>query len=403
MNVVERLSGVMLRQLWSRYKRAVLLVAVVLLFFLAAIKLSDEFRRLVWEQGPTGAIDLKLFLRRVRQWFAGGPVYGNLRSTFPPASFLIFWPFVGWLSLPAARYLWALTTIVVLVWLCRLIIRESKAKTPLERAFVTFMLLSMNAAGVAIGNGQFILHLLPLLITVALILGKQDPPAWSNHLRAAGMFLIALVKPNVTAPFFWLVVFLPKAVRPAVLVVIGYASLSLASASFQPVGLISLTRDWLARSEEWAVLQGYANLHSWLGPLGLYQWLAPASGITLLALGLWIYLHRNKDVWLLLAVTALVARFWTYHNMYDDALILLPMICLFRIAGSPETENNYDLIAGGLLALTLIFMVLPARMINFPSPWQYVFTLGHTLVWLLVLLFLGHYTRKVKALPSGSA
>ncbi|MCI0556815.1 MAG: DUF2029 domain-containing protein, partial [Anaerolineae bacterium] len=169
MNVAERISGVMLRQLWSRYKRTVLLVAVVLLTFLAAIKLTDEFRRLIWEQDRTGAIDLKLFSRRVKHWFAGNPVYGDLRSTFPPASFLIFWPFVGWLSVPTARYLWALTTIALLVWLCRLIIRESKAQTPLERAFVALMLLSMNAVGVAIGNGQLILHLLPLLITVALI------------------------------------------------------------------------------------------------------------------------------------------------------------------------------------------------------------------------------------------
>jgi Glycosyltransferase family 87 len=372
---------------------------VVVLTFLAALKLSDEFRRLLWDQGRTGAIDLRVFFRRTRHWFAGDPVYGNLRSTFPPASFLIYWPFCGWLSLSSARYFWALTTIAVLIWLCRLIIRESGARNPLERVFVAFILLSMNAVGVTIGNGQLILHLLPLLITVALILDK-GPPTWSNHLLAAGLFLVALVKPNVTAPFFWLVIFLPGSLWPAVLVVIGYVLLTLVSASFQPTGFISLVKDWLARSEEWAVLQGYANLHNWLGTLGLDQWLGLASGITMLALGLWIYLHRNKDVWLLLGVIALVARFSAYHNMYDDALILLPMISLFRIASNPETENNNDMIAGGLLALTLIVMVLPARMIHFPSPWQYVFTLGHMIAWLLVLLFLGYYTRIVKALDA---
>ncbi len=374
---------------------------MVVLTFLAALKLSDEFRRLLWDQGYTGAIDLRVFFRRTRHWFAGDPVYGNLRSTFPPASFLIYWPFCGWLSLSSARYFWALTTIVVLIWLCRLIIRESGARNPLERVFVALILLSMNALGVTIGNGQLILHLLPLLITVALILDK-GPPTWSNHLLAAGLFLVALVKPNVTAPFFWLVVFLPGSLWPAVLVVIGYVLLTLVSASFQAAGLISLMKDWLARSEEWVVLQGYANLHNWLGTLELDQWVGLASAITLLALGFWIYLHRKKDVWLLLAVTALVARFATYHNMYDDALILLPMICLFRIASSPQTENNNDMIAGVLLALTVIVMVLPARMIHFPAPWQYVFTLGHTIVWLLVLIFLGYYTGKAKARPIGS-
>ncbi|MCI0554835.1 MAG: glycosyltransferase 87 family protein, partial [Anaerolineae bacterium] len=203
-----------MRQLWSRYNRTILLVSVVVLTFLAALKLSDEFRRLLWDQGYTGAIDLRVFFRRTRHWFAGDPVYGNLRSTFPPASFLIYWPFCGWLSLSSARYFWALTTIVVLIWLCRLIIRESGARNPLERVFVALILLSMNALGVTIGNGQLILHLLPLLTTVALILDK-GPPTWSNHLLAAGLFLVALVKPNVTAPFFWLVVFLPGSLWPA--------------------------------------------------------------------------------------------------------------------------------------------------------------------------------------------
>ncbi len=147
-----------------------------------------------------------------------------------------------------------------MIWLCRLIMRESKARTPLERIFATLMLLSMNAARVAIGNGQLILHLLPLLISVALILTKKDPPTWSNHFLAAGIFLIALVKPNVTAPFFWLVLFLPGSVWPAVLVVTGYIALSLISASFQTVGLLSLMRDWLARSGEWVVLEGSAGV-----------------------------------------------------------------------------------------------------------------------------------------------
>lgn len=100
--------------------------------------------------------------------------------------------------------------------------------------------------------------------------------------------------------------------------------------------------------------------------------------------------------------TLTVNRFCTYHNMYDDALILLPMICLFRIASCSEKETTNDMIAGGLLALTVIVMILPARMIHFRSPWQYVFTLGHTIVWLLVLPFLVQCIRKVKAVPSAS-
>lgn len=363
--------------------------------FLAAFKLTDEFQRLIWDPGYTGAIDLRIFFRRTRIWFLGQPVYGELRGTFPPASNVLFWPFVGWLPWPYVRYLWALTTVAVLIWLCRLIVRESGARTTTERLFIMLMLLSMNATGVTIGNGQFILHLLPLIIVSSLTFAKRE--GWFPQLRAAMLFLIALIKPNVTAPFFLLVIFLPGAIWPALLVIAGYVALSFFAASFQPFGLTVLIRDWLTRSQEWVVLQGYGNVHSWLGALELSHWIAPVSLILLVVLGLWIYLHRHIDIWLLLAVTALVARFCTYHNMYDDLLILLPLVCLFRIAIRKESTNNDDLIAGGLLGLTMIVMLLPARMIHYPTPWQYVFTVGHTLSWLLVLVFLIRYSKTMKA------
>jgi hypothetical protein len=88
---------------------------------------------------------------------AGGPLYfarERRRTT-------------GWLSPAAARWLWALTFLVAIVWLCALIVRESGAADAFDRMLVIVMVISMNAVGITLGNGQLIIHMLPPLIVAA--------------------------------------------------------------------------------------------------------------------------------------------------------------------------------------------------------------------------------------------
>lgn len=51
----------------------------------------------------------------------------------------------------------------------------------------------------------------------------------------------------------------------------------------------------------------------------------------LLIFGLWVSQNRHVDFWVLMGIGAIVARMWTYHMMYDDLIIVLPMIALFRV------------------------------------------------------------------------
>jgi len=126
---------------------------------------------------------------------------------------------------------------------------------------------------------------------------------------------------------------------------------------------------------------GYGNLSLWLSRLGLEEWVLPASLAALVVLGVWICRHRRGDLWLRLGVTAIVARIWIYHWLYDDLLILLPMITLFRIAKQEPFRAGDDIVAGALLMLTIIAMMAPARLRFAPWPWQLIFTAGHVLVW----------------------
>ena len=143
------------------------------------------------------------------------------------------------------------------------------------------------------------------------------------------------------------------------LITLGYIGLTLFAVSFQEPGLLSLLRGWLYRASEVTVGAAYANLHTWLAVLGLKEWGLPTSLLTLLALGFWIYLNRHLDIWLLLSVTAIVARLWTYHRWHSDLLIVLPMITLFRIAKKGQYTDGRDVISGVLLAITLLTAIAP--------------------------------------------
>src|SRR5262245_52331772 len=103
-----------LRDWWADHWTAILRAAIVLMVLAAIIRLGNEFPRLLWESGRTGAIDLKLRHEEVHRWFDGRPVYSELKSTYPPASYPILWPLLGWLAVTPARFLWAATTVVAL-------------------------------------------------------------------------------------------------------------------------------------------------------------------------------------------------------------------------------------------------------------------------------------------------
>jgi hypothetical protein len=143
-----------------------------------------------------------------------------------------------------------------------------------------------------------------------------------------------------------------------------------------------------------------ADLHICLSTIGLKEWILPASLIVLAALGFWVYCHRDGDCWLLLGVTALVARFWAYHRLYDNLLILLPMIALFRIAKRGPSVNGEDVTAGVLLGITMLVMLAPARLYIAPPLWNQFFIALQAIDWMAILIFLLHqsWEKKKKSL-----
>lgn len=125
-----------------------------------------------------------------------------------------------------------------------------------------------------------------------------------------------------------------------------------------------------------------SNLHVWLGMLGLGEWIFPASLLVWLVLGFWIRHHRDADIRVLLGVAAIVACFWTYHRWYDDVLLLLPMVTLFRLAKQGSAA------AGVLLGAAVLLTLAPGGLFLLPPPLNSAYVFGQTVLWIVTLIIL---------------
>lgn len=381
-----------LRTWWMDHRAILLRTAIVFMSIAAVVWLGYESWRLLLQSGELGAGDMKVLQAGVQGWVRGvDPYVIEWGAAYPPASFIILWPLLGWLGEEPARWLWGATTLVALGGLIYFFITESGADTRLERAFVGLMPPSAYAIGATIGNGQVGIHTLAALAVGVLLL--RNKKSWVNDFLAAALIVVSLAKPSISAPFFWIVLFVPKRITLALAVAAGYVALTLVAGSFQPTNLIVLIQQWSRESSLIAAYWGTSNTSIWLARLGLVDWMMPTSLLILGALGIWIWRHRQNDLWVLLGVAAICARLWSYHMWYDDLLILLPMITLFRISKRNPYSDGSDVIAGILLGATLLFMLAPGGLYLFPSPLNMIYVAAQVIVWIIVLVFLAERAR----------
>ena len=410
------------RGTWSLHRVKLLRFGVLIMAVAAVVWLGHEYSRLLWQPGRDGPIDLRLLRKQSIAWVAGIDTYAPHSSgLYPPASYPILWLAEGWMEETAARWVWAVSTLFLLVWLIYLVIDAVRPESRLEALFLALIPLSGYATGETIGNGQLALHIVPPLIAGTLWLTASRSPSassqgnapwavwranilryqtgWLRDLLGAAMILIGLVKPSIAAPFFWIVLFVPRRLRPAILVLVGYVLLTGLAVSFQKQSPLALIQAWLTSSQRVSTI-GSSNLTLWLGDLGLNQLILPAAATLVIALGIWIWLYRGADVWLLLGVSAIVARFWLYHWPDDDVILIVPLITLLRIVKRGAWADAEDVIAGLLAFFLLMAMVAPGVNSLFPSLLNTIYADAQVIIWLVVLGFLMVFAARDHPVPA---
>jgi hypothetical protein len=78
---------------------------------------------------------------------------------------------------------------------------------------------------------------------------------------------------------------------------------------------------------------------------------------------------------------------------YDDLLILLPMVALFRIANQRAPLAAADRLSGPLLAMTILTLLAPGGLYLLPMPWNKLYVVLQTITWAAVLIFLLNHAR----------
>jgi hypothetical protein len=186
------------------------------------------------------------------------------------------------------------------------------------------------------------------------------------------------------------------------LVATSYALLTVLAASFQDASLWGQLGDWVRIGGSVAERRAdYANVSAWLIDVGLGGFALPAGMALFVALGISLYRYRVADLWVRLGVAAILTRLWTYHRQYDDVLVVLGLVALFRIVKSTTTGAPVDrrvrAAAAALIAVTMFFALLPARLGTGPSPQREIYAVSHATTWLGMLTFLGWYAAQARS------
>ncbi|HWM94590.1 MAG TPA: glycosyltransferase family 87 protein [Thermoanaerobaculia bacterium] len=318
------------------------------------------FRRIARQSGEllagtahAAAFDLRLRYEETHRWFAGSPVYDQMAGAdYPPASYGLLWPLIGWLGWPAARALWLACSLAALATLSVIAFRAVKGRSGTR---VLAAILPWAAYGTAwtIGVGQL------GLVSLAAGLGGTLLARRTGRKALAGLlFALSLVKPTLTAPFFWLL--LATSPVSGFVAVVAYGVVTLAASAFQPGPLTQVLTGWIDNGHL-HVARGYGNVADWASALGHPGWGLPLAFAMLAALGVWVLRHRHTDVWILLGVSAFVARFFTYHYHPDDLLMIVPMIALLRLASDESIPSGVRRASAAVFTLAAFAQLVPTR------------------------------------------
>lgn len=377
---------------WAHQNRNSLFRGVVIFMVLLAVpRLAYQLWRLLVDTGSNGALDLKMFSYWTALWFGDEPL---ILHNLLPATYPLLWPLTGWLSFEASRWLWLLLYIISFFWLFSIIKSGAGLREKKELIFAALFLIAMYPTSIIIGNGQLTLFIIPSVMTVVLL--GQGRPSIGREAAMTLLLLFSTIKLPLSAPFFLVALISERSWRPVTLAVLGYILLTLLAVHFRSEGLLASIELWIRDASHLASQDGFGNVHKWLGSAGLPEYIMPASLALLAALALWLYMNRKADIWIVLGVTAIVARLWTYHRLYDDILIIIPLVALFRIFRSGGLSPRERAIAGALLFISWLALLSPDFLLQLGPPVGTIFRTGAVAVWLALLAFLVCYAYRSK-------
>lgn len=378
----------------TKWRGAWLLLPLLVVLVAVVRRAPRAVERLLFFQDLGSAVDLRIRFGEALRWWQGDPIYAtDAHAVYPPFSYLLFRLMIGSDDFAVARFLWGMEFMAALLFAAWLALRHSGARSWPERSWAVLLPLALEATWLGVVNGQF--TVVPVVSAVgACVLATRREPTWPTDLLAACLFALAVAKPTIGAPFYWVLLFVPGRFRPGLLALPVLGVLTLVAAIPQDASVAELIARWLARAldgaAQGAIQGGNANAQTLLGTQG-FTLAGPAVALALLGgFGAWASGRAGALLWPMLGVAGIVARLSVYHRSYDDVLLLPAFVALARGALGADGEPAWmrRVSAGVLVVLAALMVTDPLWFVDgalvpaeglLPTVWLL------TLVWLVVL------------------
>jgi hypothetical protein len=341
-------------------ERALLLAACAVMVAFAVHRLPNGFVELAVGRARHDGLDLRRRYKETHRWFSGQPAYaGHDDAIYPPATAVITWPLIGWPTFDGARIIWAVSSAAAIAGLCWAVVAIGKPHDHLHAVVLALVVPAAQATSLALGVGQLTTHALASSLLGLGLVRRLRPGLGVDGLIAC-LMVLALVKPTLTWPMVLLLLPLGRW-RAFVLTCGGYWSLTALALAVRPESPIQLFRDWNANALMAAGYLGYGNLHRLLALAGHLDWLLPATAVVVAAFLAFAWRYRQARFPLLLGCAAVVTRVSTYHQRYDDLLLVLPLVALLHTAGDPTVARWRRGLATALTGLVWLALLSPGR------------------------------------------
>jgi hypothetical protein len=273
---------------------------------------------------------------------------------YPPWAFFwanLFMPPVSW---NVARPWFFVLNLACLVFLARFAWEASPSGLLSHRLFLMFGALAVNSIGTTLGNGQWGLVLMVLLILAVRTLGM------GRGMPSGFLYAVALLKP--TFVFTFAVIFLARGRRVLLLTAALLTVLaSLAVGWWVKTNPLEMIQQLFAQTEVWHHIP--YSLQDYLAVLGFSSTASALVSLGLaLALTLLFICKRPGDLLVQMAVCGTLARVGPYHQLYDDVLMIFLLLALGRLFLLRPTVAN-----GLVYVLIMISLCLPGRLTVSPT------------------------------------
>ncbi len=384
-------AGGRLNAWWERFGGTVIWVGVAYSVVAAVGRLRYALPYLVTDVEEWAAVDFKYRYEEVARWFDGLPVYGVLeRLTYPPATYALLWPAMGWLPAGSARVVWLVTTLAAAAVVAFVAYRMTEGRSRSVRMLAALLPFAAYPLQVTVFVGQLPMHVVALAAAGTLVLATR-PANWATDAAASLLLAASAIKPTLAPPLVLATLIATRRWRPALLTAAVYGAMTLAGAAAQPEGLVTLARAWLESSANPALVGGIAegvpSMHMLLSRVGAGRWAPIASLVVLAVFTVWAWRHQRVDAWVLVGVGAIVARLWSYHREYDDAVLLLAAVALLRLGVNGDRDVRWR--AGFVFVMAWAALLTPTWLLFSPNVMLARAVQGmHTVLWIAVLVFL---------------